>query len=103
VVGAAASFNTAVTCLRKGGSLTLIGNLSPEVGMPLQRIVTRELTLIGVCASSGEYPACIEMMARGQIDVRPFISAYAPLEEGPMWFDRLYLQEPGLMKVVLKP
>jgi L-iditol 2-dehydrogenase len=103
VVGAAASFNTAVQSLRKGGSLTLVGNLAPKVEMPLQQIVTRELTLIGVCASSGEYPACIDMMARGQIDVRPFISAYAPLEEGPSWFDRLYRQEPGLMKVVLKP
>jgi L-iditol 2-dehydrogenase len=103
VVGASASFNTAVTSLRKGGSLTLVGNLAPKVEMPLQQVVTRELTLIGVCASSGEYPACIDMMARGQIDVRPFISAYAPLEEGPSWFDRLYRQEPGLMKVVLKP
>jgi threonine dehydrogenase-like Zn-dependent dehydrogenase len=65
--------------------------------------VTGEITLAGACASSGEYPACIDLMARGRIDVRPFISAYAPLEEGPTWFERLYRQEPGLMKVVLKP
>lgn len=103
VVGASAPFNTAVASLRKGGSVTLVGNLSPKVEMPLQHIVTRELTLIGVCASSGEYPACIDLMARGRIDVSAFISAFAPLEEGPMWFDRLYRQEPGLMKVVLKP
>jgi L-iditol 2-dehydrogenase len=77
--------------------------LVPKVEMPLQQIVTRELTLVGVCASSGEYPACIDLMARGSIDVSAFISAFAPLEEGPMWFDRLYRQEPGLMKVVLKP
>ncbi|HZS06292.1 MAG TPA: galactitol-1-phosphate 5-dehydrogenase [Blastocatellia bacterium] len=103
VVGAGATFNTAVASLRKGGALTMIGNLSPRIEMPLQQIVTREINLIGVCASSGEYPACIDMMARGTIDVRPFISAFAPLEDGPMWFDRLYRQEPGLMKVVLKP
>ena len=103
VVGASAPFNTSVASLRKGGSVTLVGNLSPKVEMPLQHIVTRELTLIGVCASSGEYPACIELMARGSIDVSAFISAFAPLEEGPMWFDRLYRQEPGLMKVVLRP
>ena len=102
-VGSAAAFKTAVESLRKGGTLTLIGNMSPSVEMPLQQVVTREITLVGACASSGEYPACIELMARGEIDVRPFISAYAPLEEGPMWFDRLYQQEPGLMKVVLKP
>jgi L-iditol 2-dehydrogenase len=103
VVGASAPFNTAVASVRKGGAVTLVGNLSPKVDMPLQQIVTREITLIGVCASSGEYPACIDLMARGKIDVRAFISAFAPLEEGPMWFDRLYQQEPGLMKVILKP
>jgi L-iditol 2-dehydrogenase len=103
VVGTSVAFNTAVTSVRKGGALTLVGNLSPKVDMPLQQIVTQEITLIGVCASSGEYPACIDLMARGKIDVRAFISALAPLEEGPMWFDRLYRQEPGLMKVILKP
>jgi L-iditol 2-dehydrogenase len=103
VVGTSVAFNTAVTSVRKGGAVTLVGNLSPKVDMPLQQIVTREITLIGVCASSGEYPACIDLMARGKIDVRAFISALAPLEEGPMWFDRLYRQEPGLMKVILKP
>ncbi len=102
-VGATQSFNTAVACLRKGGQLTLIGNLSPRVEMPLQQIVTREITLHGSCASRGEYPECIQMMARGRIDVRPFISACAPLEEGAAWFERLYRREPGLMKVILNP
>jgi L-iditol 2-dehydrogenase len=103
VVGSSAAFRAAVASLRKGGTLTLIGNLSPAVEMPLQQVVTREITLVGACASSGEYPACIDSVARGEIDVRPFISAYAPLEEGPMWFERLRRQEPGLMKVVLNP
>jgi L-iditol 2-dehydrogenase len=103
VVGASASFNSAVASVRKGGSVTLVGNLAPKAEMPLQQVVTRELTLIGVCASSGEYPACIDLIARGTIDVSGFISAVAPLEEGPMWFDRLYRQEPGLMKVILRP
>ena len=102
-VGADAPFNTAVPSLRKGGILTLIGNLSPKVELPLQQIVTREISMFGSCASAGEYPACIELMARGAIDVRPFMSACAPLAEGPVWFDRLYRHEPGLMKVILNP
>ncbi len=102
-VGAEAPFNTALASLRKGGVLTLIGNLSPRVEMPLQQVVTREITLLGSCASAGEYPACIELMARGVIDVRPFMSACAQLAEGPMWFERLYRRESGLMKVILNP
>jgi L-iditol 2-dehydrogenase len=102
-VGSGAAFATAVTSLRKGGTVTLIGNLSPQVEMPLQQVVTRELSLYGSCASRGEYPACIELMARGRIDVRPFMSACAPLQEGPAWFERLYQRDPGLMKVILNP
>lgn len=103
VVGATPTVNVAVESVRKGGSVTLVGNIRPTVEAPLQSIVTRELTLYGSCASQGEYPRCIELMASGEIDVRPLISACAPLAEGPEWFERLYAQEAGLMKVVLKP
>jgi L-iditol 2-dehydrogenase len=103
VVGIAPSVKTAVASLRKGGCLTLVGNLAPEVSLPLQSVVTRQLTLLGSCASCGEYPACLDMMARGAVNVDALISAVAPLADGPRWFDRLYRKEPGLMKVILKP
>ena len=45
----------------------------------------------------------IELLASGAIQVDPIISAVAPLDEGPQWFERLYNHEPNLMKVVLKP
>ncbi len=103
VVGITATLNTAISSLRKGGTLTLVGNLSPTVELPLQAAVTRELTIYGSCASSGEYPACLDMIARGQVNVEPIISAVAPLAEGADWFERLYKKEPGLMKVILSP
>jgi threonine dehydrogenase-like Zn-dependent dehydrogenase len=103
VVGTGATFETAVQSLRKGGSLTLVGNLSASVELPLQAVVARELSLYGSYAASGEYPACLEMIARGSVELEPLISAVAPLAEGASWFDRLYRKEPGLMKVILKP
>jgi len=103
VVGAAEPLATAVKSLRKGGVLTMVGNLSPQVELPLQWVVTREVKLLGSCASSGEYPACLELLARGMIRVDPLISAVAPLEEGAAWFDRLHRREPNLMKVILQP
>ncbi len=89
--------------VRRGGSVTLVGNLSPKVEVPLQAIVTKELTIHGSCASNGEYPECIELMRRGAIKVQPLITAISPLEEGPRWFERLYAGEPGAMKVILQP
>jgi L-iditol 2-dehydrogenase len=102
-VGAARPIATAVECLRKGGALTLIGNVTPKVDVDLQAIVTRELTLYGSCASSGEYPLCLDLLGRGVIKVDELVTAVAPLEEGPSWFERLYAREPGLMKVILQP
>ncbi len=103
VVGNAAAFKTAVACVKRGGRVSLVGNLSPEVPFPLQAVVTREITLIGSCASAGEYARAVELVANGAIRVDPLISAIAPLAEGPHWFERLYRREPGLMKVILQP
>jgi len=103
VVGLAATVQTAIDCVRKGGSVTLVGNLEPSVPLPLQSVVTRQITLIGTCASAGEYPECLELIARGQVDVTAFISAAAPLEAAAGWFERLHRGEPGLMKVLIQP
>jgi len=102
-VGLSATVKTAIHSLRKGGSVALVGNLSPQVELPLQTVVTRELTLYGSCASQGEYPECLDLIARGLIDVEPLLSAVAPLAEGPQWFERLRDGGEGLMKVVLQP
>jgi L-iditol 2-dehydrogenase len=102
-VGMTPTVDLALRCLRKGGAVTLVGNVSPKVEFPLQVAVTRELAIHGSCASRGEYPACLDMLARGHLKAQPLISAAAPLAEGAEWFDRLYRKEPGLLKVVLKP
>ena len=103
VVGATPTVQTAIECTRKGGSVCLVGNLAPTVEFPLQSIVTRELSVFGTCGSSGEYPACIDLLQSQAIRVEPLITAKASLEEGPDWFARLYAGEPGAMKVIIDP
>lgn len=102
-VGVAQTVSAAVHAVRKGGRVVLLGNLSPQAELPLQAVVTRELRLQGSCASAGEYPDCLEMIARGAIQLEPLISAIAPLEEGPRWFERLRAGQQGLLKVILRP
>jgi L-iditol 2-dehydrogenase len=102
-VGSTPTVKSAIESVKKGGHVTLIGNVSPSVEIPLQAVVSRELTLQGSAASSGEYPRCIDLLARGAIQVDPLITAVAPLEEGAEWFQRLHSREPNLMKVVLTP
>jgi len=102
-VGRNETVAAAIDCTRKGGTVTLIGNIAPEVTLPLQKVVTRQLRLQGSCASAGEYPQAIDLIASGKIQVKPLITAVAALEEGPQWFERLHSREPNLMKIVLRP
>jgi L-iditol 2-dehydrogenase len=102
-VGRNETVNSAVDCVRKGGTVTLVGNITPQVTIHLQKVVSRQIRLQGSCASSGEYPQAMRLIAEGKIKVGPLITAVAPLTDGPEWFKRLYAREPNLMKIVLDP
>ncbi len=102
-VGATQTIALAIDSVKKGGSVVLVGNITPEVNIHLQRVVSRQIRLQGSCASAGEYPRAIELVSHGEIQVRPLISAVAPLAHGPQWFERLHAREPNLLKVVLTP
>jgi L-iditol 2-dehydrogenase len=103
VIGLASTITIAINSLRKGGFLTLIGNVTPNITLPLQSIVTRQIRLQGSCAICGEYPQVLDMIAKGKLHVNGLISATVPLSEGAEWFKKLYNKEPGLLKVILNP
>ena len=103
VVGITATVNLAINSVRKGGKISVVGNLAEKVEIPLRVVVTRQLTIVGSCASAGEYPACLEMIASGRVKVDEMMSAVVPLSEAAAWFERLYQGEAGLMKVIVKP
>ncbi len=102
-VGRDETIATGIDCVRKGGTVTLVGNISPQVTIPLQKVVSRQIRLQGSCASAGEYPQAMELIAAGKIDVASLITAVSPLSEGAAWFERLHAREPNLMKIVLDP
>lgn len=103
VVGIGSSVQLGISLLRKGGTITLLGNLSPEVVIPMQAVVTKQLRLQGSCAINGEYPEILELISKGALNMEAILSAEAPLADGPAWFQRLYNKEKGLMKVILRP
>lgn len=102
-VGRDETISTAIDCVRKGGTVVLVGNISPQVNLPLQKVVSRQIRLQGSCASAGEYLEAMKLMAAGKINVASLITAVAPLADGPSWFERLHAREPNLMKVILDP
>lgn len=102
-VGTSPSVNTAISCVRKGGSVTLVGNLSQKVEVPLQQIITRQLRLQGSYSKCGEYTVVLSLMQNGKINLTSLVSKVVPLKEGTEWIDRLYKKEKGLNKVFLVP
>ena len=103
VVGIAPTFNSAIESLRKGATLMQVGNLSPSVEFPLQKVVTREITVKGSCAINGEYSTVLDLISQRKINVEDMISVMAPMSEGAVYFNKLYNNEQGLLKVILIP
>jgi L-iditol 2-dehydrogenase len=97
------SVNTAISAVRRGGKAVLLGNLSPSIDFPLQKVVTGEIKILGSCAICGEYEAILNFLKLGKLSVDDQIFAVAPLSEGAEWFDRLYKKEAGPGKVILVP
>ena len=103
VVGATPTVQLAERCLKTGGSLCLVGNLAAMVEFPLQRVVTREISVFGTAGSSGEFADALAAIADGSIQVRPLLSETVPLAEGGEWFAKLATPGSDLLKVVLQP
>jgi L-iditol 2-dehydrogenase len=103
VVGKNESVNMAIDLVRKGGKVVLIGNLSPIVDFPLQKVVTGEIKVLGSCAMRGEYEVILDLLKTGKLTVDDQISVIAPLSEGAFWFNKLYNNEGDPGKIILVP
>lgn len=64
VVGISPVLKTLIESVRKGAQVTLVGNVSAEVQLPLQMVVTRQLKLQGSCAICGEYEAALGLIGQ---------------------------------------
>jgi threonine dehydrogenase-like Zn-dependent dehydrogenase len=60
---------------------------------PGERVTFDSTVYCGSCASRGEYPACLDMIAAGSVNVDSLITAVAPLAEADSWFRRVYQKE----------
>jgi L-iditol 2-dehydrogenase len=102
-VGISATVAQSIALARPGGQVTWIGNCAPVVELPMQEMVTRELTLRGSYAFTGEFEEAIDAQVAGRIDVRRLIERRAPLDEAPALFRELGSGALDAVKVVLLP
>lgn len=98
--GIDATANMCIKSVHLDGKVVLIGNVALKIDFPLQYVVTHQISLFGSCASAGEYPQCLDLIASGKVEVDSMISKIVPLEEGNFWMNKIYNREDGLTKIV---
>lgn len=98
--GIETTVNLCINSVDLDGKVVLIGNLAQHMDFPLQYCVTRQISLFGSCASAGEYPQCLDLIASGQVEVDSMISKLVPLKDGNVWMNKIYNREEGLAKLV---
>jgi L-iditol 2-dehydrogenase len=101
--GSESSLQLCVAALRKGGALTLIGNVLPSVAFPLQAAVVKELTIYTAMTATDEMVRGVAMLAAGAVNAVPLINAVVPMSQGVAFFDRLRGRDRSLVKVLLAP
>jgi L-iditol 2-dehydrogenase len=97
------SVGLSIGLVRKGGTVVLVWNLSPKVDLPLQKIVTGEIRILGSCAIRSEYGQVLDLLASGRLKVDDQMVAVALLEEGEEWFRKLSQKQIPPGKIILIP
>lgn len=91
-------FAIARRALRPRGTLVLKSTYAGNLSLDASSLVVDEITLIG--SRCGPFPAALELLAAGKIDVQPLIQACYPLSQGLTAFE--HAQKRGVLKVLLE-
>ncbi|HWG85070.1 MAG TPA: zinc-binding dehydrogenase, partial [Deinococcales bacterium] len=102
-VGLPATADQSIVMVRNGGQVTWVGNSAPRVEIPMQSVVTREVTVRGSYGFAGEFERAVALLGSGKVDVAPLIELLAPLEDGPDLFQDLASGQRDLAKVIFQP
>lgn len=103
-VGIEATAQNSLEALKIGGTALWIGNAAKHVVVPMQRIVTQELKIVGnyVYDLKG-FSESLRLLEEGKIDPAPLITHRYPLIEGVEAFTALRDNADGrMLKVILE-
>ncbi len=106
VIDCAGSMNTfrqAIEVARLGGRLLLFGIYTDEIAkLPFYQLYFKELILTNARAAKAEdFPACIDLVVEGTIDLESMISHVLPLADLEQAISMLDERDEARMKIVL--
>jgi L-iditol 2-dehydrogenase len=72
----------AITAVRRGGRVAVLGlSGGKPSAIDVDRLTLDEIDLMGIRSSPNAYPAMIELMRSGKVDLSPLVTHVYPLEE----------------------
>lgn len=103
VVGSNPTVRQSIDLLKNGGTSVWIGNSARIVEVPMQEIVTRELTIHGTNVyTMQEFCDVAHMLETDSLGLEKLISAIVPIEEASAYFEKLAHNPEDLVKVLIK-
>jgi L-iditol 2-dehydrogenase len=79
--GAASSIQQALDFVKPGGRIVLVGYPMADVQLPLSKVLSKELDILGIHRYANVYPTAIQCVASGKVDVKPFITHRFPFDK----------------------
>lgn len=102
--GNSAAVTSAITAVKPGGTVVLVGVSLTPVNVPLVMAVMGEMTLKGAIAyTKEEFKSCIDMIGRREIDVSRFIDDIVSLKDVQKAYERLTNGEDSAIKILVDP
>lgn len=101
-VGTTDSFNTSIELVSERGTILQIGNLAKKASLPLQDIVSNEITLIGTYAfDRPAFNTAVSLLGKFKDELQSFIQGYCTLSEVPDMMTSLAKGEKQPLKIVI--
>lgn len=85
--GAGPAVAAAIGAARPGATVVQVGIGGADTSVPLNLLVSKELTLRGTFRFHEEFAVAVDFIARRRVDVRPLLSAVLPAADARQAFD----------------
>jgi len=96
--GSPAALSFAYTAAARGARIVQIGTQPPQLPLPANLVMSKELTVIGSLRYTHVFPLVLELMASGRIDVGGLISVVYPFAKMQEAMQRATAKQ-GIVKV----
>ena len=97
--GSSEAMALALDLVRPRGTIVLKSTYANHLTLDASRIVVNEISVVG--SRCGRFRDALELLKADKVDVRSMVTQIFPLTQAIQAFD--YAQQPGVLKVILKP